>query len=109
MWALQKLRQLMTSQIGSDIKVNALLASPTGDALEPEPSRGYSMVSGPWTYLYHDLVGMTCVQSTPKYTQEIRTLDNHFLKLWLSRNQSVNLGRIPPGVLAISKGGWRDL
>ena len=34
----------MTSQFGSDINVNALLASPTGDGPEAESSRGYGMV-----------------------------------------------------------------
>ena len=45
MWALQKLRKLMTSQFGPDINVNALLASPTGDGPDPDSTRGYGMVN----------------------------------------------------------------
>ena len=45
MWALQKLRKLMTSHFGPNINVNMLLNSPTVDGLESDAQKGYSMVS----------------------------------------------------------------
>ena len=45
MWALQKLRKLMTSHFGPNINVNMLINSPTSDGLESDAQKDYGMVS----------------------------------------------------------------
>ena len=49
MWALQKLRKLMTSHFGPNINVNMLINSPTADGLESDAQKGYGMVSNDFT------------------------------------------------------------
>ena len=45
MWALHKLRKLMSAYCGPLINVNALLSSPTSESPEPEVPRPFHMVS----------------------------------------------------------------
>ena len=47
MWALHKLRKLMSAYCGPLINVNALLSSPTSESPEPEVPRPFHMVSEP--------------------------------------------------------------
>ena len=53
MWALQKLRKLMTSHFGPNINVNMLINSPTADGLESDAQKGYGMVSNDFMMLAH--------------------------------------------------------
>ncbi len=41
MWALQKLRQLMTSHFGANINVTALLSSPTGEGTDSDARKTF--------------------------------------------------------------------
>ena len=43
MWALQKLRKLMTSHFGPNINVNVLLSSPSGDCADLESAKVYQV------------------------------------------------------------------
>jgi len=43
MWALKKLRKLMTSHFGANINVSSLLASPTGETAESDSQKSYSV------------------------------------------------------------------
>lgn len=46
MWALQKLRNLMTSHFGPNINVNMLLTSPTAEGgVDGDAQKGYGIVS----------------------------------------------------------------
>ena len=44
MWALHKLRKLMSTYCGQMINVNALLSSPAADSPEPEVPRQFHVV-----------------------------------------------------------------
>ncbi|KAK7097783.1 E3 ubiquitin-protein ligase HERC2-like isoform X3 [Littorina saxatilis] len=46
MWALHKLRKLMSAYCGPLINVNALLSSPTSESPEPEVPRSFHVLSG---------------------------------------------------------------
>ncbi len=45
MWALQKLRKLMTAHFGANININVLLQSPSTEGTEVDPQKPISMVS----------------------------------------------------------------
>ena len=55
MWALQKLRKLMTAHFGPNINVNALLASPTAEEADSEGQKAYNMV-GNFNSLFVELL-----------------------------------------------------